>query len=886
MKSPRMKKMYWGFVLIPLILITVSCAPRKKVEPLPEAIPQNFVKDIGVVERAEGKRVTIEGESPLVYTFFKLVPDPLKLVVDIPQTDLAKEVSTPIPVGDDVIKEIVATQKDGNLEISINLNKLVRYQVQKEGNFLYIDIGERITTIAKEEEEKKEIEIVEEVPPPVKEEVITKELAPAQSLVDVFADKSQIDKVTLQLKTDGKLGDYNTFALKKPTRLVIDLWKITRKFPQKVVTVDSPYLEKVRLGDHPDKLRVVLDIPAEILPPHRVDRLDDELRIVLGKEVEAEVPLPEPKKEVVEEEKLPPPVPVTGKVTGIDFKQLEDKSRVIISTSVKAPYEVVKGPEDTVLVEIKGVVFPPWLTRHMDTRDFASPVLMITPTNIVVDDQKSARVLVKLRTMVAYDVKQEDDRIYLDFERPEELREEKPKPVEVVTVKKPPAVEKVEKPVPVAKAEVAPPAPAPKVAPVIPAPEEEPKRKVYTGKRITLDFKDADIDNILRLFAEVSDLNIIATEDVKGKVTIRLVDVPWDQALDIILQANNLGIERIGNVIRIAPLDRLRKEKEARAKAIKATEELEPLVTELIPVSYSKGADLAPKVKDLLSARGSVIVDERTNTLIVKDIGANVEKAKDLVQKLDAQTPQILIQAKIVEANTNFARELGISWGGSATEDHTADNVHWEATGAASGDFAVDIPADVGLGSGGALEFLIGNIPNTKFLRVKLSALEESGEGRIISSPRVTTLDHTEAYVEQGLRIPYLKITEEGTVTTDFIEANLKLIVTPHVTADGYIKMEIKASKDTPDFTIQVQGVPAIDKKEAKTEVLVKDGEVVVIGGIYTYDKSSGIDAVPFFYKIPLLGWLFKKQSKTEDQRELLIFISPRILQPRRVAAS
>ncbi|UCC66563.1 MAG: type IV pilus secretin PilQ, partial [Deltaproteobacteria bacterium] len=351
-------------------------------------------------------------------------------------------------------------------------------------------------------------------------------------------------------------------------------------------------------------------------------------------------------------------------------------------------------------------------------------------------------------------------------------------------------------------------------------------------------------------------------------------------------QANNLGMEKIGNVIRIAPLDRLRKEKEARAKAIKAKEELEPLVTELIPVSYSKGADLATKVKDLLSARGSVTVDDRTNTLIVKDIGVNVEKAKDLVQKLDAQTPQVLIQAKIVEANTSFARELGISWGGSVTEDHTADNVHWEATGAASGDFVVDIPADVGLGSGGALEFLIGNIPNTKFLRVKLSALEETGEGRIISSPRVTTLDHTEAYVEQGLRIPYLKITEEGTVTTDFIEANLKLIVTPHVTADGHIKMEIKASKDTPDFTIQVQGVPAIDKKEAKTEVLVKDGEVVVIGGIYTYDKSTGIDAVPFFYKIPLLGWLFKKQSKNEDQRELLIFISPRILQPRRFVAS
>ncbi len=169
---------------------------------------------------------------------------------------------------------------------------------------------------------------------------------------------------------------------------------------------------------------------------------------------------------------------------------------------------------------------------------------------------------------------------------------------------------------------------------------------------------------------------------------------------------------------------------------------------------------------------------------------------------------------------------------------------------------------------------------------MKLSALEESGEGRVISSPRITTLDHREAYIEQGLRIPYLKITEEGTVTTEFIEANLKLTVTPHVTADGHIKMEIKASKDTPDWSHTVSGVPAIDKKEAKTEVLVKDGEVVVIGGVYSYEKSEGLHGVPLFHKIPLLGWLFKKKNKGNTKKELLIFIAPHVVQPRRVLSS
>jgi type IV pilus assembly protein PilQ len=200
----------------------------------------------------------------------------------------------------------------------------------------------------------------------------------------------------------------------------------------------------------------------------------------------------------------------------------------------------------------------------------------------------------------------------------------------------------------------------------------------------------------------------------------------------------------------------------------------------------------------------------------------------------------------------------------------------------------VDLPATAGAGTGagGAIEFAIANLKNTRSLTARISALEEEGQGEVISSPRITTLDNTEASIEQGLRIPYLKYTEEGTPTTDFIEANLKLTVTPHVTADGHIRMELTVSKDTPDQSITVQEVPSIDKKEVVTEVLVKDGEVVVIGGIYTYEQTRTIDAVPLFYKIPLLGWLFQKRSKGDNKKELLIFIAPRIMQPRRIISS
>jgi type IV pilus assembly protein PilQ len=898
MKGPTKKRVYCGALVSIIIFLVIGCASQQKMGLMPSTISQNLVKKIAVEESAEGKKVIIEGETALPYTFSRLIPQPLKLVVDIPQTQLAPEAATPITVGDGIIQEITAIQRNGDIEVSISLNKLVKYQVQKEGNLLVVEVGKLSPLLA--EEEKEEIKIVQESRPPVKEEAVKKALPPAKNLVDVFADTSHKDRIILQLKADGTVGDYNAFDLQKPTRLVIDLWKIKRKFGKKTVAINSPYLKMVRLGDYPQKVRVVLDIPLKTLPSHRLDRMGNRLIIVIGKkDAVAEAVPPELKKEVAkekeeitkEEAKISPALPITGEVTGIDFKQLEDKSRIIISTSTKAPYHVEEGPDNTVLVEVQGMTAPPKVRRPLDTHEFTSPILMITPINVVVGTKKGTQVVVKLRKMVAYEAKQENDRIYIDFDRTEEFKGEKPKPTEVVTVKKPPAEGVVEGPVEevkkeeTAKKEIALP-PPPKAAPPVPAPGEETKEKVYTGKKITLDFKDADIGNILRLFAEVSDLNIIATGDVKGTVTIRLVDVPWDQAFDIVLQANNLGAERIGNVVRIVPLERLSAEKKIRSEAAKATEELEPLITEVIPISYGSAKEIGEQgIKPILSGRGKVVVDERTNTLIVTDIRSNVEKAKLLVRTLDAQTPQVLIQAKVIEANLDFSRELGIQWGGSFDGSITGGTV--TGTGGvsdAAGDWAVNLPATVGSGAGGAIEFAIANLANTKYLQARISALEEKGQGRVISSPRVTTLDNTEASIEQGLRIPYLKLSEEGTATTDFIEANLKLTVTPHVTADGYIRMELDVKKDTPDESITVLGVPSIDKKEVKTEVLVKDGEVVVIGGIYTYTKTGSIDAVPLFYKIPLLGWLFQKKTKDDNKRELLIFIAPNIVQPRRIA--
>jgi type IV pilus assembly protein PilQ len=342
-------------------------------------------------------------------------------------------------------------------------------------------------------------------------------------------------------------------------------------------------------------------------------------------------------------------------------------------------------------------------------------------------------------------------------------------------------------------------------------------------------------------------------------------------------------MSRVGNVIRIAPVDTLKKEVQTELEARRAKEKLEDLVTELIPINYATAKDLTGQIKHVLSDRGDIKVDDRTNILIVKDIARNIPMVRSLVKALDTKTPQVLIEARIVEAALAFQRELGIKWGFLyETKGATVGGGIPGTTLGKATNTAVDLPAIArsavpgAIGTAGMLSaiFSKGNLTE---LDISISAHENKGTIRIISSPKVATLDNKEASIEQGLRIPYPKLTTEGTITTDFIDANLKLTVTPHVTNDGNIKMSIKAKKDAPDFNQSVLGVPSIDKKEAITEVLVKDNGIAVIAGIYTIDKEEGNEGIPLLSKIPLLGWFFKRETKDDTRKDLLIFISPKI---------
>ncbi len=414
--------------------------------------------------------------------------------------------------------------------------------------------------------------------------------------------------------------------------------------------------------------------------------------------------------------------------------------------------------------------------------------------------------------------------------------------------------------------------------------------KEYRGRRVSLDFKDVAIADVLRLIAEVSDLNVIAGDEVKGNVTIRLVEVPWDQALDVILMTKGLGFVRVGNVLRIAPMEILKAEEEVRLTERRNKEKLEDLEVKLLPVNYADGKEIEGLVKRVLSARGTVNLDKRTNTLIIKDISSVIDEASALVAAIDTQTPQVMIEAKIVEANLDFSRELGSLWGVQTQqfEDPFNGTTPREDLGSEDLTFIDDnslafanpiTSLPTGLLSVGAL------ILDQDFrVDAQIQAAESTGDGKVISSPRIVTLDNKEASIEQGFSIPF-QTFEGGDAKLEFIDAVLSLTVTPHITADESIIMEIEVTRDAPDSSIPTPtGSPAIAKNAAETETLVKDGQTLVLGGIYTIEKSTRQSRVPYLHRIPIIGNAFKSNEVADSRKELLVFVTPRIVRTPEIA--
>ncbi len=407
----------------------------------------------------------------------------------------------------------------------------------------------------------------------------------------------------------------------------------------------------------------------------------------------------------------------------------------------------------------------------------------------------------------------------------------------------------------------------------------------YTGTKISLDFQDSDIVPIFRLLSDISGYNIVVHPDVKGRLTMKLIGVPWDQALEMILKTFSLGKSVEGNIIRIAPLSVFAKESEERAKASEAAVKAEPLETRIFLVNFAKVKDAEKAIKDskILTPRGSISVDERTSSMVIKDGPSVFPQIDTLLLTIDKPTSQVMIEGRIVEMNTSDASDLGIQWGVKVAATNTLSQIGGLSTltpGPFPGNsFMVDVPANVS-GRGSGISFGILSPDRTFGLDLQLSALETVGSTKVISNPKVLTVDNGKAKILQGKSIPVRKLTTEGTISTEFKDVNIELNVSPHITPDKSVGLDIEIKKEELDPTLpSIEGVPGTDKKEAKTSVIIRDGETIVVGGMYKLNESNTLSGVPGLLKIPILGWLFKNTSTKTETNELLIFITPRIVE-------
>jgi type IV pilus assembly protein PilQ len=879
----------------------------------------NTLRDLKVVQTGAGAQVVVTGTRAPTFTVFRL-SGPERLVVDLSSAD-----ATGIKghhTGQGPVSGVVASQfSDERASVGrvlVALQQAAQYDVRADGNRVIISVDGAASAAPAAEAKATEakVEPVAPAAPEVKSASAVARAEPAapvapapqpavaeprekkpaalpENVVAAEADEREVAhpasritglsfaRDTLSIRADGEVSRYEVLELADPPRLAVDVYGVG--LAARAPRVRSGPLKDLRVGAHSDKVRLVLDVRDE-MPAYRVERTGRGLAVVLGGKVARKPATPSDSPEKVVEKVVAENEPLRAKpvdaqpaavdVKDLTFDESDSGGRVNLKLSGAVAWKVERPDPRSAVLTLDNAKLPRRLERSLDTSALETPVKMISAFSVPGEGNR-------VRVVVAADGAIEENVSQVAGGLSWRLSVKGVKTEEVTLTQRTAGFT----------------AEAPTYAS-----EGAPQQARYRGKKVSFEFKDIDIQNLLRVIAEISKKNIVVADDVSGKVTIRLRNVPWDQALDLILRTKSLGKEEIGNIVRVAPLKTLEEEAKLRQERKKSLVAQEELLVNLIPVNYAVANEMSLRVKDVLSERGTVTVDTRTNVLIVKDVRSNIEKARALVRNLDTQTPQVLIESRIVEANTSFSRELGVQWGGQASAAPATGNATGLifpnsaiVTGGVEGtspgvsdnpNWAVNLPAGATLGQGGALGFVFGSAGGALALNLRLSAAENEGVVKTISAPKVTTLDNNTARISQGVSIPFSQVSASGANTT-FVEARLSLEVTPHITQDGSILMTINAQNNQPDpANTGANGQPAIQRKEANTQVLVKDGDTTVIGGIYVRRGSTSTNSVPFLSKIPVLGLLFKNHRERDDRQELLIFITPRILNRQTIAQS
>ncbi|MBV8211239.1 MAG: type IV pilus secretin PilQ [Burkholderiaceae bacterium] len=661
--------------------------------------------------------------------------------------------------------------------------------------------------------------------------------------------------LTIQLKEPLAATPTN-FSVTNPARIAIDLPSTVNNLGRNAVEINQGDLRSVNVVQASGRVRIVLNLRTPVT--YTVSTQGNAVHVVLGSQGEAATfPAPQPANPAQAAAAAAAPAPGPRSIRAVDFRRgAVGEGRVVIDLSDPTTSVDIHQQGQQILVDFLNTTVPESMRRRLDVTDFGTPIAIVSTTQ----QGSTAHMVIEPRGLWEQNAYQSDTHFV----------------VEVKPVKEDPTR------------------------------LFQGTRQGYQGERLSLNFQNVDVRSLLQVIADFTNLNIITSDSVQGAITLRLKDVPWDQALDIILQSKGLDMRKNGNVILVAPRDELATKEKLELEARSQIQELEPLHTENFVVNYQKADDVRKLLVDekqrMLSKRGSVVVDPRTNQLFVQDTSAQLEDVRRLISRIDIPVPQVLIEARIVEADDEFSRDIGSRLGIAHLGPHT-----WVNSGAGSsfgplpagtttcptgnnimciGPIQITNPNFVNLPAASLNGFQPNSIGLTLFnsgitsvLNLELDALQLDGRGKVVSSPRVVTADKVKASIEQGNDIPYQTNTQlGGPGQIQFRKAVLRLEVTPQITPEGSVFLDVKVNKDTPSATVSGSGGVAIDTKNVTTQVLVENGGTVVLGGIYQQTERTTTTKVPWLGDIPVIGIFFKDQFKQNNRTELLIFITPRII--------
>jgi len=938
MKCFTRQSIVLAFVLTVSAVVFTGAAGRAESVQEPAKAKFAAIESISASGEGDASELVVRLSAPVTYTSYKTT-SPLRLVIDLSQATQGA-ITEPIAINKGNIKNVTVSRFDTdagtltriNVGLVNDIDAIISSSPAQPGE-LHISFpvqhaatagasAEAVTAPAVE----KSAEAAEKTPASLPAPDAAKEAAaepaapravpeagatPQAATPTAVAPAHALKAVTAKdgaviLAIDGGFDDFKTFRLNKPERYVVDVYGVTSILPSRFIPLNAVGVGSARIGLYPDKTRVVLDGVNGSFPEATAAKTDEGIRIALGDtsgavlkpvaagtegaageasqqkapagtEVKAPAPvMSEPLPQPQPPAPAPTPVPRTelrvaagpAMVEMIDFQVIDALSRVSVKVSGNVTVEQPVKTSGYVTLTIKDATLPKRLQRSLDAGAFVSPVLRVTPFMVKTRKGTDTKVRIALRTATPYEFRHEGDMFFVDFKTPEGL-----------------TAGKLELDTP--EARPYPRHPAAKDADITselaPAPDSSSRSgelvKHYKGRKVTLEFADADVRKIFQLLSEVSNKNFVLGDDVTGTISIKLVNVPWDQALDIILDTKGLDKREEGNIVIIKGKGKFKSQAEEEQEIKKALTKSIELKTETFSINYADIATITSQFGGLKSERGVISPDTRTNKVIVKDIPQALDDMRKLLQQLDVPEKQVMIEARIIEATSTFTRSLGVNWG-IHYRDASASLLGINSADTNFGGTVSTLPTTSGAGStsGMATGISFGSLASNIQLDMRLNAAANAGLVKIISTPKVATLNNKTAKISQGQQIPYQNTSATTGAVTQFVEAALALEVTPHINANGTISMKVDAKNDSPGAVPAGATSPAINKKEAVTEMLLRDGETTVIGGIYVDNDTDEDDGVPFLMDIPFLGKFFKSNTKSKTKTELLIFITPRIL--------